>query len=91
MVLSNSAKKARNQNALVRQNQGGGSKKAGFPYQVGRSSATSVAFGTEPSTGACCKLGALQISLFPIAKPSRPIGSITGGPMRYWKIPGTRG
>jgi hypothetical protein len=89
MVLSNGSKKARFQSSIVNRNQGGGNKKAGFPYQVGRSSSTSVALGTQPSNGPCCKLTQLQVSLFPNAKLSRPIGS-TYTPNTYFTVPGTR-
>ena len=65
-------------NALTTQNQGGGSKKAGFPYQIGRSWQTSLVFDTTaPATGRCCKLNDLKT--LPITwsrgvKQSRPIG-----------------
>jgi hypothetical protein len=45
MVYSNS-KRAASIASITNQNQGGGPKKAGFPYQVGRDSWTSLAFGT---------------------------------------------
>jgi hypothetical protein len=40
----NSSKKARNTSSIVNQPSGGGSKKAGLAYMVGRSSWSSVAF-----------------------------------------------
>jgi hypothetical protein len=76
-------------NAIVDGNQGGGSKKAGFPYQIGRSYQSSIVFGTtDPVSGRCCKLKNFQMNLFPNARPSRPIGS-TGHFVNYWHIPGT--
>ena len=89
MVLSNGSKNARSQSSIVNRNQGGGNKKAGFPYQVGRSSWSSVAIDSAPSVGPCCKLTQLQVNLFPNAKLSRPIGS-TYVPNRYFTVPGTR-
>ena len=60
--------------------QGGGSKKAGFPYQVGRTYSTSIAFGmSNPVAGNCCKLNSFQMNLFPSAKQSTNIGR----PYRY--------
>jgi hypothetical protein len=69
-------------------NQGGGSKKAGFPYQVGRISATSVVLNaTSPSNGKCCKLTNLRQLSF-TSSISRPIGRNNN--VAYWHIPGTR-
>jgi len=66
-------------NALTTQNQGGGDKKAGFPYQVGRSWQTSLVFAsTVPLVpGRCCKLKdykTLPISWSRGVRQSRPIG-----------------
>ena len=72
------------------QSQGGGAKKAGFPYQIGRETWTSIAFkSTDPVSGHCCKLTKMQINLFPNASISRPIGSVYS-PNTYFHIPGTR-
>jgi hypothetical protein len=72
------------------QNQGGGSKKAGFPYQIGRDSWSSIFIrSTDPISGRCCTLTKLQINLFPNTSLSRNIGS-TYVPNTYFKIPGTR-
>lgn len=79
MPLYNASKKARNATSIANQNQGGGSKKAGFPYQVGRSSATTVAFSmTDPVNGKCCKLSNMNTTVFPLARFSRPIGTMPG-------------
>ena len=64
--------------SIVNQNQGGGNKKAGFPYVVGRSSSTSVTFRTaQIGTGKCCTLAKIGTPLFPMYIPcaSRPIGA----------------
>lgn len=75
--------------AITNQSQGGGSKKAGFPYQVGRSTWTSIAFNAvDPVHGKCCKLNAFQMT-FTKSSVSRPIGS-TYTPNTYFHIPGTR-
>ena len=85
----NASTRARYSSSIVNQNQGGGSKKAGFPYQVGRSTWSSVTFKTtSPTDGKCCKLAKMQMNLFPLAKASRPIGS-TAMPNTYFHIPGT--
>ena len=64
--------------AITNQNQGGGSKKAGFPYQVGRSWQTSLVFNTTaPITGKCCTLNGyktLPITWQRGVRQSRPIG-----------------
>ena len=76
MVYYNASTKARNATSIMNQNQGGGDKKAGFPYQVGRSSSTSVAFHmTDPVNGHCCKLSSFNTTIFPLARASRPIGT----------------
>lgn len=88
MVLMNASKKVRHTSSIVNRNQGGGDKKAGFPYQVGKSSWTSVAFDSiNPVGGKCCKLSSYQNVMFPLAHQSRPIGRNYNG--RYWHIPGT--
>jgi hypothetical protein len=74
--------------------QGGGSKKAGFPYQVGRDSWTSIAFDTSnpkkfTSSRTCCGLRGLQFTVNPKVSVSRPIGS-TYTPNTYFHITGTR-
>ena len=68
------------------QNQGGGSKKAGFPYQIGRETWTSIALKSKNIVnGNCCQLTKLQVNLFPNASQSRPIGS-TYSPNTYFKV-----
>lgn len=84
MGLSNAAKRARSYSATINQNQGGGSKKAGFPYQVGRSWQTSIAFAnTDVVRGHCCTLKTYQtMNWTSYAHPSKPIG--TSSEISYW-------
>ena len=61
MGLSNASKKARSYSQTINQNQGGGNKKAGFPYMIGRETNTSIAFNnTNVVLGKCCKLSSLE-------------------------------
>ena len=65
MGLSNAAARARNYNLLLNQNQGGGDKKAGFPFMIGRDWRTSIAYGnTNVVNGKCCSLASYQTLLF---------------------------
>lgn len=76
MGLSNSAKRASSYSQTINQNQGGGNKKAGFPYIVGRNWQTSIAFNnTNVVKGHCCKLSSYQKLLFtyPVTQ-SRGVG-----------------
>ncbi len=87
MVLSNSSSKARNMNSLMNRNSGGGSKKAGFPYQIGRSYTTSIFFrAVDPVFGRCCSLSKMMPTMMPRVNPSRPIGRNHN--ITYWNIPG---
>ena len=73
-------------NVYTTQNQGGGSKKAGFPYQIGRETWSSIHLhSTNPISGHCCNLTKLQITLFPNTSQSRPIGS-TYTPNTYFRV-----
>jgi hypothetical protein len=70
-------------------NQGGGNKKAGFPYAVGRPAWTSITLSTtDPLHGQCCKLSSYNTTIFPLARQSRPIGSKYSSNYRKWHIPG---
>jgi hypothetical protein len=74
--------------------QGGGDKKAGFPYQIGRGYRTSIAFHTcnpanyDKVNKYCCNLVGMQYTVNPKTNISRPIGSVMGYPNTYWKVPG---
>ena len=60
MVLLNSAKRSRNAAQIVNQNQGGGPKKAGTPYQVGRTWWSSIHIGDAPMTNGKYRKGLLK-------------------------------
>lgn len=87
MVLS-TTKKVSSIASISAQSQGGGSKKAGFPYQVGRISWSNVAFNTSNTgKGKCCTLK--NMSTLPYTwnvSQSRPIGRNNN--VAYWHIPG---
>ena len=73
MGLSNGASRARLYSSTINQNQGGGSKKAGFPNVIGRNSWTSIYYGSS-NPGKCCSLKSLVFTKYPKVRPSRPIG-----------------
>lgn len=82
MGLSNAASRARNYDQTINRNQGGGDKKAGFPYQVGRSAWSAIYLGCDSYQTRCCTLRQLQITVNPRVRSSRPIGgSVTTA---YW-------
>jgi hypothetical protein len=80
-----------NSNVFTNINQGGGNKKAGFPYQIGREWRTSIAFQTcDPNVRkSCCTLKNWNTTVFPLARQSRPIGSTARSNYGYWHIHGT--
>lgn len=83
MGLANGSSRARNYSQTVNQNQGGGNKKAGFPYQIGRGSWSSISLGcTAPLTGNCCSLSDLSVLHFTKVSQSRPVGGSVTIP--YW-------
>ena len=82
MGLANAASRARNYSQTVNRPQGGGDKKAGFPYQVGRSNWTSIALGCSQYQTRCCQLRTLQLTANPNVRLSRPTGTIS--PNGYW-------
>jgi len=89
MGLSNASKRARNYNLTNNSNQGGGSKKAGLPYQIGRESYTSVIMGTTDVVhGKCCTLKSYMTMPFTTASQSRPIGGNVTVGRDYYKVPG---
>jgi len=84
MGLSNASSRARNYDLTINQNQGGGNKKAGFPYMVGRDYHTAIAFNnTNVYTGKCCTLKSYQTLIFtsPVSQ-SRGIGADVRIPLR---------
>jgi hypothetical protein len=65
MGLSNAAARARNYSLIINQQQGGGNKKAGFPYLIGRDWRTSIAFNnTNVINGKCCSLDSYKTLRF---------------------------
>lgn len=78
--LSNSAKRARFYGQTVNQNQGGGNKKAGFPYIIGRGWRSNIALGTlqtGTASSRCVGLPSLMQLCFTgadLQTRSRPIG-----------------
>lgn len=83
MGLSNAAKRARLYDSTINQNQGGGNKKAGFPYLVGRSSWSSIAInGGIPTSSGCRSLRCMKFTANPNVRQSRPAGSSVTTP--YW-------
>jgi len=72
-------------NTYTNQNQGGGDKKAGFPYEIGRPYGVSIALNsTSPTSGYCVKLNELGQNCFPLNRQSRPIGSMIAGNYGYY-------
>jgi len=61
--------------ATTNQNQGGGEKKAGFPYIVGRTQWTNIALQTNNNgNGVCnCSLKTLRFTANPNVRQSRPV------------------
>ena len=73
-------------NARTDINQGGGSKKAGFPYIIGRGWRTNIAFGNNVVNGHCTQLKTYQTLCFTsTVHPSRNIGSVNSG-TTYWRV-----
>jgi hypothetical protein len=85
MGLSNASKMARNYSQTVNQNQGGGSKKAGFPYQIGRNAWSNVYLDSNTKGGNCCKLGSYMTMKFtPTTNHLRPTGGNVGIARGYY-------
>jgi hypothetical protein len=92
MVLMNAGSRARHVSSLTNRSQSGGNKKAGFPYQIGRGSWSSLAINTcspEVEGATCCTLSNMNINPvgFKLANFSRPIGSRYSINSNYWNIP----
>jgi hypothetical protein len=85
-MFSSSSKSQMGSNAVTVQNQGGGGKKAGFPYIIGRTQWTNIAFNGSGNLG---NLTFLMKPSKTTTSISRPIGS-TYTPNTYFHIPGTR-
>lgn len=80
MVLS-SSNKLSSLASISNRDQGGGNKKAGLPYQIGRESFTSVFLhSTDPVYGKCCTRSQImknRFTLFP--NQNLPVGFNRGG------------
>jgi hypothetical protein len=73
---SNSNKTQMLSNVSTVKNQGGGAKKAGLPYQIGRESWTSRFFhSTDPINGRCCNLKKIGTTMVFTKNTIRPIGN----------------
>ena len=83
--LSNGSKRSR-YGQTVNQNQGGGNKKAGFPYQIGRTMWTNIALNTNIATGKCCKLSSVNSLIFTKVHQSRPVGGDVTANRKYWRV-----
>jgi hypothetical protein len=82
MVLSTTRRTAAI-DSITNRNQGGGNKKAGFPYMVGRDQWSSVFFkAVDPVHGRCCNLNKIGTTLIFTRNTTRPIGSDSRIPMR---------
>ena len=72
---SNSNRNRMLSNVNTVQNQGGGEKKAGFPYQIGREHWTSIFLHTvDPINGRCCNRGKIATTMVFTKNTVRPIG-----------------
>jgi hypothetical protein len=87
-MLYNASKRARNATSTTNRNQGGGNKKAGLPYQIGRESYTSVLFGSSnPVNKHCFSMANYSCKRIPSATSiSRPIGSSVNQARGYYSM-----
>ena len=73
---SNSNKTQMLSNVNTVRKQGGGDKKAGLPYQIGRESWTSIFLNsTDPITGRCCNATKIGTTMVFTKNTIRPIGN----------------
>jgi len=80
---SNSNKARMMSNVITDQPQGGGEKKAGFPYQIGRDSWASIFLHTvDPIYGRCCNGKKIATTMTFTKNTVRPIGNDSRIPMR---------
>ena len=80
MVLLNASSRSRNVGQLVNRDQGGGEKKAGLPYIVGRTASSSL-FLAKDSGG--CELPKMQLPLKLLVDQSRPINVMAKTSSRF--------
>jgi hypothetical protein len=80
---SNSNKTRMLSNVHTTQTQGGGEKKAGFPYQIGRNHWTNVFFQSSSIVnGRCCNQRKIGTTMVFTRNTIRPMGSDPRIPMR---------
>jgi len=72
-------------NYLTDVNQGGGNKKPGLPYLVGRGYMIGSIFKQNNATHS---LAQWNYNVFPISRQSRPISSLSTGNYKYYHMPG---
>jgi len=86
MGLSNAASRARNYSVTVNANQGGGNKKAGLPYQIGRETWTSIFLrATDPIYGRCCtQKDQMTMKFTPSTYQARPTGGSVTVSQKYY-------
>jgi hypothetical protein len=73
---SNSNKARMMSNVTTDRPQGGGEKKAGFPYQIGRESWASIFIhSVDPINGRCCNLKKVGTTMTFTRNTIRPIGN----------------
>ena len=70
--------------SITNQNQGGGNKKAGFPYLVGRDSWTSIAIRQQGGQFLDEATKGLRFTLNPNVQQSRPISMTPGAGRGYF-------
>jgi hypothetical protein len=80
---SNSNKSQMMSSARIVQKQGGGDKKAGFPYQVGRGQWASIFIDScDPVNQRCCNLDKIGKTMVFVKNTIRPVGNDSRIPMR---------
>lgn len=77
MVLSNAPSRVTNYSSRLNQSQGGGSKKAGFPYIIGRSVSIHTAFSERGM------IRPFSVFLMPLSSNVRQSRPISSRPMNF--------
>jgi hypothetical protein len=80
MVLLNASSRSRNVARLVVQDQGGGEKKAGLPYLVGRTASSSMFIDKDFGK---CDLPSLKLPISSIVNQSRSVGNLARSSTRF--------
>ncbi len=80
MVLLNASSRSRNVASLIVTNQGGGDKKAGLPYLIGRTAPSSMLLAKNAGG---CELSGMKLPITPIANQSRPVDSLARTSTRF--------